>query len=123
VPQLAASPAPSEAAATATPQPAQSIAEASPIRIEKATPVSPVAHASPAAPAAGGSAMASTKTVTITEPVLGIPVKQDGKITGYINLVKGQQITPVSVENDQIKVKSGENSFVYVPVKSTDMTH
>jgi len=90
-----------------------------PLRIEKALAVA--APSTAAAPAT--TPVKQPGAVTITEAVNDIPVKQDGKITGYINLQPGRQIVPVSVENGQIKVKSGD-SFVYVPVKSTDMaTH
>lgn len=91
-------------------------ATSTPMRIERGTAVT---HSTPA------PVVAPVKTaneVTVTEPV-EIPVKDDtGKITGYINLQKGQLITPAGVENDQIKVKIGK-SFVMVPVKSTDMAH
>jgi hypothetical protein len=104
-----------------------------PVRVEKAvaiTPLSPsqapsVASPSVASPSAvpipAATPEKQANQVTITEAV-EIPVKQDGKITGYINLQKGQLITPVSVDHDQIKVKSGEG-FVMVPIKSTDMAH
>ena len=73
-------------------------------------------------PAATASPVKKANDVTITEAVQ-IPVKDDsGKITGYINLQKGQIITPAGVENDQIKVKIGKN-IVMVPVSSTDMPH
>ncbi len=90
-----------------------------PTRIERAVAVSttqapvPVVVNPPAVP------LKNANDVTITEPV-EIPVKQDGKITGYIHLQKGQVVTPVAVEKDQIKIKSGA-SFVLVPIKSTDM--
>lgn len=100
-----------------------------PVRIEKAVVVSPVSTpvtsnipapaplTSPAAPP-----VKQANQVTITEAV-AIPVKDDsGKITGYINLQKGQLVTPVDIENDQIKIKSGKSS-VMIPIKSTDMAH
>ncbi|MGB8352698.1 MAG: hypothetical protein WCD79_02320 [Chthoniobacteraceae bacterium] len=95
-----------------------------PVRIEKAVAVAPVVASVPSIAAAPVVTPAKQPgAVTLTEAVTDIPVKQDGKITGYINLQAGQQIVPVSVENGQIKVKSGDN-FVYVPVKSTNMaTH
>ena len=127
--------------ATATPAPTASFSppalitseepSSTPVRIEKAVAVAPATVAATlkasAAPSIAATPVATPAkqpgAVTITEAVTDIPVKQDGKITGYINLQAGQQIVPVSVENGQIKVKSGD-SFVYVPVKSTDMaTH
>lgn len=91
-------------------------ASSTPMRIERGTAVS---HSTPT-PAAAPAKTANE--VTVTEPV-EIPVKDDtGKITGYINLQKGQLITPAGVENDQIKVKIGKN-FVMVPISSTDMPH
>ena len=85
-----------------------------PAKVEQAVAVAPSAPAaSPVKPA---------NTVTITQPV-EIPVKDDGgKITGYINLQRGQTVTPLSVDHDQIKIKSG-STFVMVPVTSTDMAH
>ena len=109
---------------SATPVPeASAVAVETPMRIEKAIPVTPVAtpHATSAAVATSAASPDSRAgSVTLVEPVQ-IPVKQSGKIVGYINLQRGQQIVPVAVEKDQIKVKCGEE-FVYVPVKSTDMT-
>jgi hypothetical protein len=104
-------------------------AAATPVRIEKAVVVSPAsAPASSTIPAPApltSSPVPPVKQanqITITEPV-AIPVKDDsGKITGYINLQKGQPVTPVDIENDQIKIKSGKG-FVMVPIKSTDMAH
>ena len=96
---------------------------ASPVRIEKAVAVAPSTAAPKASPVAAATPVKQPGAVTITEAVTDIPVKQDGKITAYLNLQPGQQIVPVSSENGQIKVKSGD-SFYYVPVKSTDMaTH
>ena len=111
------------------------VAEGTPILIKRAEAVAPspvVAAASTAQspapllslPAAGAvptpSPLKQLSSVTVTEPVQ-IPVKDDdGKITGYINLQKGQSITPLSVKDGQIKIKSGK-STVMVPVSSTDM--
>ena len=96
-------------------------ATSTPVRIERAIaldapaptpgkPVAVLAAASPVKPSGG---------VTILEPVQ-IPVKDGGRIVGYINLQKGQQITPVGVEKDKVKIKCGD-SIVFVPVNSTDM--
>lgn len=110
------SPRPTLISETPTPMPSSST------RIERATavertPAATQTTASAAVPIPSPAKQAGD--VTITEPV-EIPVKTDGKITGYINLQKGQVITPISVEKDAIKVKSG-SGFVMVPVKSTDM--
>ena len=53
-----------------------------------------------------------------------IPVKNEGgKVTGYINLQKGQIVTPIGgVDHDEIRIQSGTGS-VMIPVKSTDMAH
>jgi hypothetical protein len=98
---------------------------ATPVRVEKAIAIAtPSATttmpAAPVAPVAVPIPVAKpANAVTVTEAV-EIPVKQGAKVVGYINLKPGQYIVPVSVDNGQIKVKTGEN-FVYVPVKSTDM--
>lgn len=98
----------------------QTESSSTPVRVEKALPV---VASSPTAvvPSMAPSPAAHPGDVTVTEAI-EIPVKQGDKVVGYINLRPGQQITPVSVDNGQIKVKCGEN-FVYVPVKSTDMPH
>ncbi len=114
-------PLPSPAAATPSAPPEAAISPSAspsdtPVRVERGIAVVASASTVPS------PAPLATKGVTITEPV-EIPVKDDkGKITGYINLQRGQVITPISVENDQIKIKSGK-SFVFVPVSSTDMAH
>ena len=126
---VAAAPTPSTPAEDAaavplsTPEPAVPsatpalIGAITPVRIEKAVAVIPAPTPAPAVTPAP-----QANQVTITEPV-EIPVKDDaGKITGYINLQKGQLVTPLAVDHDQIKIKSG-NSFVMVPIKSTDMAH
>ena len=96
------------------------MAETTPVRVEKAIAVTP-STAPSAAPAPSADPVKPANTVTITEAVQ-IPVKQGNKITGYINLQKGQVVTAIEVDHDEIKIKSGE-SFVMVPVKSTDMAH
>ena len=111
---------------SATPAIIGDLPKSSPPRVEKAlavTPLSsaPASSAPSAIPIPAAAPEKQANQVTITEPV-EIPVKQDGKITGYINLQKGQLITPVSVDHDQIKIKTG-SGFVMVPVKSTDMAH
>jgi len=101
-----------------------------PVRIEKAIAVAPstpapaatVAAIATPAPVAASTPAKQPGSVTVTEPVTDIPVKDAGKIVGYINLQPGAQIVPLSVENGQIKFKSGDR-FAYVPVKSTDMQH
>ncbi|HWB58524.1 MAG TPA: hypothetical protein VG733_03490 [Chthoniobacteraceae bacterium] len=111
------------------------VASSTPVRVEKATPVVPAPTSlSPGAgsfpgkgpapvPIAAASPVKQTNQVTITQAIQ-IPVKNDaGRITGYINLQKGQLVTPAEVDNDQIKIKTGTNSFVMVPVTSTDMAH
>ena len=135
-PQEPISPAPLASATPAThftpPPLITSEPSSTPVRVEKAVAVapSPSIAASPAPViAATPSMVASTPpparqpgAVTVLETVTDIPVKDGGKIVGYINLQPGAQIVPVSVENGQIKFKSGER-FAYVPVKSTDMKH
>jgi hypothetical protein len=100
-----------------------SAAASTPVRIEKAIPVynTTVASNKPAPAPASASPAKQSAGVTILEPVQ-IPVKDAGRIVGYINLQKGQQITPVGIEKDQIKIKCGD-SIVYVPVRSTDLSH
>jgi hypothetical protein len=93
------------------------IGEMTPVRVEKATAVAPSSTSAPSA-----APVKQANDATITEP-LEIPVKDgDGKITGYINLQRGQLVTVIAVDHDQIKIKSG-NSSVMVPIKSTDMAH
>jgi hypothetical protein len=105
---------------SATPGIIGDISTATPPQVEKAVVVAPSAAPS-SAPAPAAAPAKQANQVTITEPV-EIPVKEGGKITGYINLQRGQVITPIAVEQDQIKIQSG-TSFVMVPVKSTDMAH
>lgn len=108
----AQNPAAPAVSATLASEPTASVAPA--IRIEKAIPV---------APATSVAVFSATQPqgVTILEPV-EIPVKQGGKIVGYINLQRGQQVTPIAVEHDRIKIKCGAN-FVFVPIKATDLAH
>ena len=101
-----------------TPAPvAESSAPAAPVRVEKAVAM---ASATPAAEVSQPPEKPAN-LVTITEPVQ-IPVTVDGKITGYVNLQRGQQVSYIAVDHDQVKVKTG-NAFVMVPITSTDMAH